>query len=89
MLGWRTWNLIRTIRAPGPYNDLNRSLYGGKTAGNVLIETATLSMAQAPAGVRVYPQTIARYYRARKPVLAHVSANRGNCRSKVIHPPNL
>ncbi|HLA11890.1 MAG TPA: hypothetical protein VJ023_14990 [Pyrinomonadaceae bacterium] len=51
-----------------PDNNLNRAPYGGKTAGDVLIETATLPIARAPASVRVYPQTIARYFRARKPV---------------------
>lgn len=44
-----------------PDNNLNRALYTGKTAGEVLTEAAAMPLAQAPAGIRVYPQTIARH----------------------------
>ncbi len=44
-----------------PDNDLNRALYQGKTAGELLTEAAVLPMAQAPQGIRIYPQTIARH----------------------------
>lgn len=44
-----------------PDNDLNRALYQGKTAGDVLTEAAPLPLAQAPTGVRVFPQAVARH----------------------------
>ncbi|MBA2502578.1 MAG: lipid-binding SYLF domain-containing protein [Pyrinomonadaceae bacterium] len=42
-------------------NDLNRALYGGKTAGNILAPNMAMSMRQIPVTVRIVPQTLTRY----------------------------
>ena len=43
-----------------PDNDLNRAVYG-RTANDILMEGSAMPMAEAPAGVRVFPQAVARH----------------------------
>ncbi len=47
-------------------NDLNRAIYSGKTAGEVLAPGMTMSMSQIPATVRIVPQTLTRYSARRR-----------------------
>jgi lipid-binding SYLF domain-containing protein len=43
-----------------PDNDDNRAVYG-KTAAEILSSTPALTVAQIPAGIRIFPRTLARY----------------------------
>jgi len=43
-----------------PDNDLNEAVYDGKKAKDVLTDTS-MSLTQMPAGVRIFPRTLARY----------------------------
>jgi len=43
-----------------PDNDLNEAVYG-KKASQLLTERAQLKLAEMPAGVRIFPRTLARY----------------------------
>jgi lipid-binding SYLF domain-containing protein len=45
-----------------PDNNLNEAIYSGKKAGDILGEgSMNMAMTSAPAGVRVFPQTLMRY----------------------------
>jgi SH3 domain-containing YSC84-like protein 1 len=43
-----------------PDNDLNEAVYDGKNAKDALTNTA-MTLSQMPAGVRIFPRTLARY----------------------------
>ena len=43
-----------------PDNDLNEAVYNGKTARDVLTGNS-MTLSQMPAGVRIFPRTLARY----------------------------
>ena len=43
-----------------PDNDLNEAVYDGKKAKDVLTDTS-MTLSQMPAGVRIFPRTLARY----------------------------
>jgi lipid-binding SYLF domain-containing protein len=44
----------------GPDNDLNEAVYDGKKAKDVLTNNS-MTLSQMPAGVRIFPRTLARY----------------------------
>ena len=44
----------------GPDNDLNEAVYDGKKAKDVLTDSS-MTLSQMPAGVRIFPRTLARY----------------------------